>query len=101
MVYVALGAGVISLATGCGSTQSAKQVIVCPQCRVAIEHVSNGRPGRGQNTTRDEFRHSCSGGCQSAMVTLLKDGKWEHRCSACAQTPYTCPLVHPITDNQR
>jgi hypothetical protein len=26
---------------------------------------------------------------------LFKDGKFEHRCSRCTDSPYTCHVIHP------
>ena len=88
------GAAMIGFATGCASTKTTTQATVCPECKTVIEQVSTGRPEYDLYETREERRHSCPG-CQGALVTFYKEGKFQHKCSICSQGAFTCPVVHP------
>ena len=98
LLSLGLAAGGLILVTGCASTQTASQVLVCPECRIALEEVSKDQPEHDIYATREEWRHSCTGKCQGAMTTFFREGKWEHKCTVCAQGPYTCSLTHPTTE---
>jgi len=30
------------------------------------------------------------------LATLFKEGKLMHKCSICKDSPFTCPVLHPI-----
>jgi len=85
----------VVFAAGCASTRPAKQVAVCPECKTVVEEISRGSESDyGAWNTREERRHSCPG-CQGALITFFKEGKFQHKCSICSQGPFTCPVVHP------
>jgi hypothetical protein len=88
--------------TGCATTEGAnkkEKALVCPQCKmVAVQTVQPaanaqaGWSGRLQPTT--VYRDQCPG-CQGAIETFFREGKWKHKCSVCKDSPYTCPVFHP------
>ena len=98
------GAGLLAL-SGCASTNDTggkgKQALVCPQCKMVAVTVdrpyfpSGGRYSgyRGGPTT---FYDDTCPGCQGAITTLFKEGKLKHKCSVCKETPFTCPVFHPV-----
>lgn len=110
IILLLLGCATFLALTGCASTHETggkgKQALVCPQCKM-VETVTYlpagpsfsrsgvgafGVPGAGFPTTTHE--HTCPG-CQGAIVTLFKEGKWKHKCSVCKESPFTCPVIHP------
>jgi hypothetical protein len=88
------------LASGCATSRSTNQALVCPQCKdVAIERLPRAY-SLDEATSysfweREEttIEHSCPG-CQGALITLFKEGKLRHKCSICEQTPFSCPVSH-------
>ena len=94
-----LGTAVALSVIGCATTKPAREVLVCPQCKivtvtrtVAVIPDSEGNlPPEDQEVT--ETQHSCPG-CQGAIATLLKEGKFHHKCSICEQEAFTCPISH-------
>lgn len=82
---------------GCATsaTRHSDEVLVCPQCRT-VQHTErlpfNSR--RGGSRTVTHYRHECPG-CHSAMESFVKSGKWQHKCSTCEGTAFTCPTIHP------
>lgn len=89
------------LASGCATTPALEQALVCPQCKeVTIQQLPERYdPQDGLSRTYWEFNktrteHSCPG-CQGSLVTLFKEGKLQHKCSLCEQSPFSCPLSHP------
>lgn len=70
--------------------------IACPECKVVVANMYDdpyllypSGSGVPISTVR---RHECPG-CQGSLVTLLKEGKPEHRCSVCDETPYGCRVA--------
>jgi hypothetical protein len=101
------GAGFLAL-SGCASTNETggkgKQALVCPQCKMVAVTVNRpyfgGIGGRGSHSysygrTRTVYKDTCPG-CQGAIETLFKEGKLKHKCSICKDSPFTCPVFHPI-----
>lgn len=97
------------LLEGCASITSSgrsQQVLVCPQCKMVKTVAwlpagpSFSRAGvsaygvNGLYPSPTITKHSCPG-CQGTLTTFTREGKWEHKCSICAQRPFTCPMVHP------
>lgn len=48
--------------------------------------------GRGDYAT--VYEDKCPG-CSGVLKTFLTEGKWKHKCSLCAQRPFTCPVMRP------
>lgn len=117
-ILLAASAGILALG-GCASTrQTARKdwpVLVCPECRMVAETpprpyfpgydyndsaVRFGGPG-GRGTygdyrrTQTVYKDICPG-CQGVIETLFKEGRWKHTCSVCKDTPFTCPIFHPL-----
>ena len=87
-LFALVGAWLLAL-SGCASTDGPKnkqQALVCPQCK-RVEF----RTGPPHYT---DSKDACPR-CQGAMETLLKEGRLEHKCSICKQSPFTCPVLHP------
>lgn len=81
--------------TGCATNRPKSQALVCPECKmveVTVENTSFG-DDYPTTTTSTYMKHSCPN-CQGAMKTLFKEGKLQHKCSACAQNAFTCPMSH-------
>lgn len=82
------------LLSSCVTTQggSSKQALVCPQCRSATfqpkfyEDVSE-TPA----SLHEVEEHQCPG-CKGGVTSILKNGKWTHECSICANSPYSCSV---------
>ena len=98
--YIALFGAVAAFAlTGCATSKSTKTALVCPQCKmVTVTRTVTVFPeGEGNFPPEDqemtEMQHSCPG-CQGAIVTLFKEGKFHHKCSICEQEAFTCPISH-------
>lgn len=91
---IAFGA-VLALVTGCATSQPAKQALVCPQCKVVtVDRPPMLHSPDDYQPVREQIEeHSCPG-CQGAMTTFFKEGKWQHKCSVCAETPFSCPISH-------
>ena len=95
-----------ALLVSCGTTGVAKkqEALVCPQCRmVKVTNVSYHPGGRdplpnasGGNYAVTTYEHRCEG-CQGALITFFREGKFQHKCSICKETPFTCPVIHPDT----
>ena len=102
---IALAGAALLALSGCASTNETggkgKRALVCPQCKMVAVTVnrpyfpSGGRYGgyRGGPTT---FYDDTCPGCQGAITTLFKEGKLKHKCSVCKESPFTCPVFHPI-----
>jgi len=88
------GGVALLLLTGCASTKSTKQVLVCPECKIVLQEEFD--PFSDTTDVRMVEKHSCPG-CQGALVTLFKEGKLKHKCSICSQTPYSCPVYRHST----
>jgi hypothetical protein len=84
-----------------------QEALVCPQCRmVEVRSAfvrSHGRyPGFPHRTASGPiyhgttYEHRCES-CQGVLTTLFREGKFQHQCSICKETPFTCPVVHPKT----
>ena len=100
---------VTALLQGCSSVASTggtQQALVCPQCKM-VETVawlpagpSFSRAGvsaygvNGLYPSATLTKHSCPG-CQGALTTFTREGKWEHKCSICQQRAFSCPIIHP------
>lgn len=89
---------VVVLASGCATSRGKEQALVCPQCReVTITRTIPVFEGEGNLPPREEevteIKHSCPG-CQGALTTLFTEGKLQHKCSVCEQSPFSCPFSH-------
>lgn len=103
VLALALGCVMLLALGGCASTNKTggkgKQALVCPQCKMVAMTVY--RPYVGNSSrfsspgTTTVYDDKCPG-CQGAIVTLFKEGKLKHKCSICKETPFTCPVFHPI-----
>jgi len=95
-------AGLLALG-GCAGTNETwgkgKHALVCPQCKMVAVTVYRpyvgvrGHVGSPGPTT---FYEDTCPGCQGAITTLFKEGKLKHKCSVCKESPFTCPISHPI-----
>src|SRR6516165_3252694 len=63
----------------------------CPECKMVP--VTN--PYRWGRSSRHQVYVDQCPGCQGAIVTLLKEGKLQHKCSICKEKPFNCPVFHP------
>ena len=91
--------------SGCVTPQATKdkqRALVCPQCKmVAVRTIqpSFGNSARagwaGVPRPTTVYEDQCPG-CQGAIETFFREGKWKHKCSVCKNTPYTCPVFHPL-----
>ena len=102
-LFALVGASLLAL-SGCASTEGAKhkqQALVCPDCKVVAVAVEQPyyvgiRPswfGRGSPAVfyLDQYPN-----CQGSLETFFREGNWKHKCSVCKDTPYTCPVFHPL-----
>ena len=95
-------AGFLAL-SGCASTNEidgkGKQALVCPQCRMVAVTVNRPYLGIGRYSGYPGptiiHRDTCPG-CQGVLETFFREGKWKHKCSICKDSPYTCPVFHPL-----
>jgi hypothetical protein len=61
---------------------------------------SFSRPGVGAYGAADPGypstvrQHACLG-CRGTLTSLLREGKWKHKCSICQQLAFSCPVIHP------
>lgn len=96
--YIALSVSIIALAaTGCSTTRTASNATVCPDCRtvmVEVPDVYSDNPG----ATREVGQHDCPG-CKGRLASLFSDGTLKHQCSICTEEGYSCPIIHPTTQN--
>lgn len=83
------------VATGCATNKATQQALVCPDCKMVEVTVENTSWGDDYptTTTSTQMEHRCPN-CQGAMKTLFKEGKFQHKCSTCAQGAFTCPTSH-------
>ena len=98
LLAVAVGFGL----SGCASngTVDAKQAIVCPKCKMVAVPIDEpyyvgDRPswfGRGSPAV--VYKDLCQN-CHGSIETFAREGQWKHKCSACKESPFTCPVVHP------
>jgi hypothetical protein len=104
---VTLGVGAIALLVGCATLGEARkpEALVCPQCRmVEVRSPLSGltdaipafRTGSGAIYHGTTYEHRCEG-CQGVLTPFFREGKFQHQCSICKETPFTCPVVHPKT----
>ena len=89
-----------ALLAGCGTTllppnaqakTPQQEALVCPECRMVA--VTN--PYRWGRSSRHQVYVDQCPSCQGAILTLLKEGKLQHKCSICKEKPFKCPLFHP------
>jgi hypothetical protein len=104
----ALAISAFALLVSCAPGEAKKQeALVCPQCRMVEVRSAFVRPhGRypgfphrsasGAIYHGTTYEHRCEG-CQGAIITFFREGKFQHKCSICAETPFTCPVIHPKT----
>ena len=91
-----------ALLVSCGTTGVAKkqEALVCPQCRMVKVKTVSYHPGGGRYSGGSypvtTYEHRCEG-CQGALITFFREGKLQHKCSICKETPFTCPVIHPDT----
>lgn len=83
------------LATGCATNKPTRQALVCPDCKMVEVTVENTSWGDDYPTTSTTsyMEHRCPN-CQGAMKTFFREGKFQHKCSTCAQDAFTCPVSH-------
>ena len=103
-----LAVAAAALLISCVTTGVAKkqEALVCPQCRmVKVANVSSQPGGRypgfpqsrfGGNYAGTTCEHRCEG-CQGTLITFFREGKFQHKCSICKETPFTCPVIYPNT----
>lgn len=104
-----LALAAVAVVASCAMPREAKkhEALVCPQCRMVevrnafVRH--HGRyPGFPHRTASGAiyrgttYEHRCDG-CQGVLTTFVREGKLQHNCSICKETPFTCPVVHPKT----
>jgi hypothetical protein len=90
-----------------------QEALVCPQCRTVEVQTASARPhayGRypsflhgprsGGVHIATTYEHHCEG-CQGVLSTFFREGKFQHKCSICNETPFSCPVIHPITAGLR
>ena len=89
---------IVALVSGCATSRSTEQALVCPQCKevtltrtISVFEGEGNLPPRQEEVT--ETKHSCPG-CQGALTTFFKEGKLQHKCSICQQAPFSCPVYH-------
>jgi hypothetical protein len=91
---IALAGTALLAFSGCASTSAStgkgKHALVCPQCKMV--EIPGDPEYQSQPTTL--YRDTCRG-CQGALTTFFKEGKWKHKCSVCKDSPFTCPVYHP------
>lgn len=92
--FLAMAAMLSSCATTGGGNVGGKGV-ACPQCRNVVlqNRVFEGWDYELHGGPEEIVKHECPG-CQGALTTLLKEGKFQHKCSVCEKTPYTCNVQH-------
>ncbi len=86
---------VVGLLASCASVSKPGTATVCPGCKTVLVEVSDYSE-YSEESTKLRKRHQCSG-CQGSLITLFKEGKFEHRCSICAEGGFSCPVSHPVT----
>jgi hypothetical protein len=99
-----LALAAVALVASCATPREAKkeEALVCPQCKVVEVRsaawqggYSSRRWGGGGGPSKT-YEHRCEG-CQGAIITFFREGKFQHKCSICKETPFTCPVIHPDT----
>jgi hypothetical protein len=95
-----------ALLVSCVTPSEAKkqEALVCPQCRMVEVRSAQGGPPWSYSSRRwgggggpsKTYEHRCEG-CQGVMTTFFREGKFQHKCSICKETPFTCPVIHPVT----
>lgn len=97
---VLASAFLVTVLVGCATTRPAEQALVCPRCKVVTIEPSPDEFSIEEGLTRSYrashstiVRHSCPG-CQGALTTLFTEGKLQHKCSICDQSPFSCPVSH-------
>ena len=88
----------VSCATQETAVLAGKNVVACPECRVVVERIDDVYDSEANGT--EVRRHECTG-CQGRLETFLKEGKFEHRCTICANSPYGCQVRKAQVTNQR
>jgi hypothetical protein len=104
-----LAISAFALLVSCVTPGKAKnqEALVCPQCRMVEVRTAFAQPaGRYPSFLHGRrgvaaypgttYEHRCEG-CQGVLMTFLREGKFEHKCSICKETPFTCPVIHPKT----
>ena len=80
--------------SSCITTENAssESALICPQCRAGVSHPSFYED---VTETPDSLRqvedHQCPG-CEGALTSVLRHGKWTHNCDICLSTPYVCSI---------
>jgi len=93
LVFGALlaGCGIALLPPTAQAKTPKQEALVCPECKMVA--VTN--PYRWGRSSRHQVYVDQCPGCQGAIVTLLKEGKLQHKCSICKEKPFKCPVFHP------
>lgn len=123
MLITELAACTTTNTTAASSRGSGKitQATTCPQCKMVAVTVPQpvapsfvwGHPwypwgagygwgglgngfgwGVGSLGYSTVYEDRCPG-CKGVLKTFFTEGKWQHKCTVCAQKPFTCPVVHP------
>jgi hypothetical protein len=89
---VIVGAGALTLVTGCATRRPMEQALVCPDCRVVVVR-DNARHRESYAFPEESVRHECPD-CQGALTTLFTEGRLVHKCSRCDGTPFSCSISH-------
>lgn len=93
---VALAGTVASLFfVSCVTPQSSgENVTACPECRVVVYMGED--PNDYENLDLVERTKQSCPGCEGHLTRYFKKGKFEHGCSICEKSPYSCDVVHPV-----
>jgi hypothetical protein len=84
-----------------------QEALVCPECKMVA--VTTYKPGAyrlgggpysgiyrwGRSSYHDQVYEDRCPGCQGIIVTVLKEGMLQHKCSICKEKPFKCPVFHP------
>src|SRR5215207_1551614 len=98
---LAMAAAAVLMSCAMAREARKQEALVCPQCRMVevrsafVQH--RGRyPGFPHRTASGgihrgaTYEHRCEG-CQGVLTTFFREGKFQHQCSICKETPFTCP----------
>jgi len=90
----ALLAGMFMLSlAGCASPRSQRTALACPSCRTVVERSNPRHENLGWGFPEEIARHQCPG-CQGGLKTLFTEGRFQHSCSQCEDSPFSCSITH-------
>ena len=92
LLVIFLGGGLLA---GCANIpqQTSRETVLCPQCRSkAVAEATEQIRSRFPYSRRAGANHvtACTG-CHGVIDSLVRERRWEHKCSICARAPYRCP----------